>query len=947
MIAFACSHCGTKLNVKPEFAGRQSKCPTCKQPLVVPMPSATVPFVPPQQIDGQESSLVRAGLDAGVTLPPHDTSKLGATPGKPLARDPLAGRKNSRERYVIEGEIARGGMGAVLRAVDRDLRREIAVKYMLDAKDPKKQARFVEEAQINSQLEHPNIVPVYDLGIDAQKRPFIMMKMVKGRSLKEVLDQLRDNPKQAEKEWSLGRLLNILVGVCNALAFAHSRGVIHRDLKPANIMLGDFGEVYVMDWGLAKVLSHDGQAVAAAAEPTINYEPGRQVPTSRSSKVVTSREPEADLTQEGAVVGTPVYMPPEQATGQVNAIDQRSDVYSLGAILYEMLTLQPPVAKEGGHLSVLMQVAQGEIVPPEIRDPKRARAGKIPRELSAVAMRAMAKEKAGRYPTAEALRQDIERFQEGRSVSAKEDTKTELLWKFVKRNKGFSAGMAAALLVLLCSLVFIGIAWFKTNKAYLDYQDAQNEKQRRTKEAVPVFVAAARMWGDARNPGNALIQVNMALDYDPADASAYLLKGQVLVAQKNFKGAGEVLDHYLTLQPKDADARELRQLCHEAKADDGERLLALAGVLLRQKAPGLSDCLMQDVSKLIQAREKLLAVLQMRIDAAWPGLGNRLKVPKDGRLTLEFWSCGSQVRDLSPLRGMPLDALFLNACGQVRDLTPLKGMPLTFLDLGSCTEVRDLAQLQGMPLTQLSLWQCDKVRDLKPLQGMKLTSLNLRECFEVRDLTPLKGMPLTFLDLGSCTEVRDLAPLQGMPLTQLSVGGCKNIRDLSPLQGMPLTSLNLMYCNEIHDLTPLQGMKLAYLAVPNQITDKDLTRLQGMKITSLEFSFCNDVQDLRPLQGMRLSSLTLAACNQARDLTPLQGVPLTSLYLIGSGQVSDLTPLRGMELQELYFDPRKITKGMDIIRQMKSLKTVGIEWHRNQQMPAAEFWKKYDAGEFK
>src|SRR5208283_2022242 len=107
----------------------------------------------------------------------------------------------------------------------------VAVKYRLDAKDPKKQARFIEEAQINGQLEHPNIVPVYDLGIDAQKRPFIMMKMVKGRSLKDVLDQLRDNPKTAEKEYSLGRLLNILVNVCNALAYAHARGVVHRDLK--------------------------------------------------------------------------------------------------------------------------------------------------------------------------------------------------------------------------------------------------------------------------------------------------------------------------------------------------------------------------------------------------------------------------------------------------------------------------------------------------------------------------------------------------------------------------------------------------------------------------------------------------------------------------------------------------------------------------------------------
>ena len=200
------------------------------------------------------------------------------------------------------------------------------------------------------------------------------MKMVKGRSLAQVLDELRQNPKTAEKEYSLGRLLNIFVNVCNALAYAHSRGVVHRDLKPANIMVGDFGEVYVMDWGLAKVLKGgqaseaDGSAVAGVAVGC-RRSPSQSISAKRSSKVETSREPEADLTQEGAVLGTPVYMPPEQATGNVDAIDQRSDIYSLGAILYEMLTLQPPVDKEGGYLAILMRVMQGEIVPPEQRNP--------------------------------------------------------------------------------------------------------------------------------------------------------------------------------------------------------------------------------------------------------------------------------------------------------------------------------------------------------------------------------------------------------------------------------------------------------------------------------------------------------------------------------------------------------------------------------------------------
>lgn len=280
----------------------------------------------------------------------------------------------------------------------------------------------------------------------------------KGRSLAQVLDDLRQNPKTAEQEWTLGRLLTILVNVCNGLAYAHSRGVVHRDLKPANIMVGDFGEVYVMDWGLAKVWK-DGKA-SEILQPAASAQLSQSVSTRQSGKVETNREPEVDLTQEGSVLGTPVYMPPEQAKGKGTDIDQRSDIYSLGAIFYEMLTLQPPTDKEGGYTSALIRVVEGEMLPPEQRNPTRAR--KIPSELSAVAMKALARNSQDRYQSVETLRRDIERFQEGRSVSAKEDTKREMIWKFVKCNKGFSAGAGVAFFILLGSLFVINLAWLET-----------------------------------------------------------------------------------------------------------------------------------------------------------------------------------------------------------------------------------------------------------------------------------------------------------------------------------------------------------------------------------------------------------------------------------------------------------------------------------------------------
>ena len=402
-IAFCCGKCGMKFSVMAEFAGRATKCPTCKEALVVPSPDQTVAYVPSAgKLDGTPSSLARADVDGGVTL------GAGAAAGISALQDVMDSKSGDGARYVIEAELARGGMGAVLRAIDCDIRREVAVKYLLDQSNDNNKIRFVEEAQITGQLEHPNIVPIHEIGLDSRKRLFFSMKMVKGRSLAQILKMLRNEPAQAEKEYTLTRLLNIVVNVCNGLAYAHSRGVVHRDLKPANVMVGDFGEVYVMDWGLAKVLDRVKRletgppmampvaalagSLADTAIPVANAVAVSESPPSAaqasgvtfsagSGKVVTSRDAETDLTRDGAVLGTPVYMPPEQAAGRIEMIDERSDIYSLGAIVYEILTFHPPIDREGGFVAIVHRVTHGEITPPEKRAPERAHAGKIPSEL--------------------------------------------------------------------------------------------------------------------------------------------------------------------------------------------------------------------------------------------------------------------------------------------------------------------------------------------------------------------------------------------------------------------------------------------------------------------------------------------------------------------------------------------------------------------------------------
>jgi serine/threonine protein kinase len=697
---FSCPHCGLKLKVKEEHAGKSARCPTCKQPLTVPMPSATVAWTPPAQLDGAVSSLAKLGHDGGITLEHDAAGRKPTTAQKQRSvSQALAGRKKAKERYLIDGEIARGGMGAVLRAIDADLRREVAVKYLLDDKDPKKKARFFEEAQINAQLEHPNIVPVHDLRVDPQGRPYLMMKLVKGRDLKSVLDDLRGegepgrvSARSTEKDWTLGRLLNVLVNVCNGLAFAHAHGVVHRDLKPANIMLGDFGEVYIMDWGLAKVLAREGEA---PAEPpahggigSAGASPSRPTASSsRSSKVVTSRQPEADLTQEGSVLGTPLYMPPEQAKGDLHAIDQRSDVYALGAILYEMLTLQPPIDKEGGYLAILMRVIEGEIVPPEERiklplSPAGERAGvrgrlgrwrnparHVPPELSAIAMKALAKEKERRYASAKAFRRDLELYMEGRSVSAKRDSFREQLWKLMKRNKGASIATAAALVVLL---VMAGFFLRINYTARLRAEEARKQAdanyasfQGAVKKSVGPLLRSARLHLRDREYDEACQDVELATLSDADHAEARLLKAQLLLVRQQYDQARELLAVCCRHDPKNQAARELLDACGQLKPDPSHGRVVLAEVFTRQQQFALADGVLAGLGRNPgEAREKLLALYRQRLEKALgkdaPG---RLTLNAAGEfsLNLNHWKT---LDDLTPLKGMPLTSLDLRACGR-------------------------------------------------------------------------------------------------------------------------------------------------------------------------------------------------------------------------------------------------------------------------------------------
>ena len=419
--------------------------------------------------EGKQSPSSSTNHAATLILPPDDVRdgsgpiRLGDLLQVKKEESDLTAFVNGQvttNKFKLTEELGRGGMGIILRGRDQTLHRDVALKIIRDPKNSVQRERFIKEAQITGQLEHPNIVPVHEFGVDPDGRIFFAMKLVRGRTLGDILQAHRQEDAGALRDFPLSRLVTILIQICHAVSFAHARGVLHRDLKPSNIMLGDFGEVVLMDWGLAKV------GIVDVPDPThlSDDTPVANIVPTIGNGEVTSK---GDETQDGSVLGTPVYMSPEQALGHINQLDQRSDVYSLGAILYEIITLHSPV--EGSDVSaVLSQVILGNIKQPEYRAPNRI----IPRDLSAVAMKALARRPEQRYQNAASMRADLELFLDGRMVSARDDNLFEVLTRFVRRHR-LATVMVSTVFVLFVGLVIFG---YVANDA--QRRIAEQERQR-------------------------------------------------------------------------------------------------------------------------------------------------------------------------------------------------------------------------------------------------------------------------------------------------------------------------------------------------------------------------------------------------------------------------------------------------------------------------------------
>ncbi len=521
---------------------------------------------------------------------PDDASLLGQT-AKLGGPDPSTAASKGLSfpeagRYGVLSKLGEGGMGEVYLCWDSQLRRKVAIKLLTEMTEEFIQ-RFEEEAQITGQLEHPNIIPIHEYGVDLRGQPYFVMKRVKGQSLDELVSQR-----------SRSELLQIMLKICDAVSFAHSREVIHRDLKPENVMVGSFGEVLVMDWGLWRMMEAPGSSERHGA--------GVDPPSDAIAVLTPAGGPHQ--TQLGLILGTPEYMAPEQAVGENHKIDARTDIYSLGAMLYEFLTGQVPHRGET-VVELIACAIGGTFEPPDRAAPERG----IPPELSAITMKAMMPKRAQRYQTVADFRLDLERYLDGHSVSARRDPLGDRIVKWVKRHPVSVAVGVTAVLVALAGTG--GVMFTQHRGQVLRIRTLGNEAR-----------AAQAAGQTLENQLQALTAVNRWLEAAAAAPEAIEAKAQVLTRINT-----------LGVKSKDWEmarhaAREVGRLA--GYAEKGKKLLAETDAAATRRSRENQQRLTQIFGQVRrgevasqQMEAHLLEIIGMRdpqaVDAAITALGSK------------------------------------------------------------------------------------------------------------------------------------------------------------------------------------------------------------------------------------------------------------------------------------------------------------------------------------
>ena len=887
--------------------------------------------------------------------------------------------RKPREKYKFRKSIGQGGMKVVIQVKDRDTTRDIAMAMLPDAQSRPKQEilSFIEEARITASLEHPNIVPVHDIGVDDCGSPYFTMKLIRGETLASVLRKLHDGDPEYLENYPLDKLLRIFLKICNGVAFAHSKGVLHLDLKPENVQLGDYGEVILMDWGLAKLVSV----------------PENDDSTPLDAQVVS----QGSRTGNGVRKGTPGYMAPEQAAGNESQKSFRTDVYSLGAILYSLLTYCNPL--EGNDVKkLLIATIRGDVIPPSQRAPERF----IPAGLEAVVLKAMTVDPAGRYSGAKELRNEVLAFLSGFATHAERATPWKKAFLLVRRHKITSIAVAVALLLGLGTGIYAAVDYNSQHGDWIPVCDMNFTDSGTSLEKFSFYDAFLRERTAPWSLTGSGLQVKRGEWLWLTDPN--IRENIRVVVEFTTSGAVGGLD--ICINARRTPMKEWHGFPQGYGAQTAGTLNGMDQILKSETPSSAPEMISVSMARKFRPGENRHTIeftrrnerLSLKIDRT--EISAMDLFPFVGR---EFASVGIRSFDSSihirslrvsrlalPLKASPVvagdslvetrhfaDAIekyIMIADDYVRGPVAEEALAKAYVTAASHVDdpqtrsqiligiKRRIAsrfatfayQTKILEIDALMLWKDGNyksslsiVNDIllrSPNSGIMknilqqphvklpeyllpefmgliartrdLTRLNLSN-YGVRDLTSLAGMKLTYLNC-SGNELSALSGLEGMPLEYLDCSE-NHISSLEPLRGIPLKTLACQI-NQISDLSPLTASSLRDLNCAWNL----IPGLEALRNFSLERLSCrgNSVESLEPLRGMPLKRLD-AGMNPVEKLEPLKELPLEWLRLDATPIVS-LEPLRDQPLSLLSIANCSRIKDFSPLLTLRALELIAV-----------------------
>jgi len=654
---------------------------------------------------------------------------------------------NPEKRYSAVKKLNEGGMKAIWEVDDHRTARKVAMALIQEAKIASKEDidAFLYEARLTSNLQHPNIIPIYDIALDENGNPYFTMKALKGETLGEILKKLRQGDADYQKQYSRTYLLSIFLKVCNAISYAHSKGVIHLDLKPSNVIVGDYGDVHVLDWGLSTLVTHlneyDGEPISWHSIDEVSLENGQTLTRYLES---TSR----NRKKRNVVGGTPGYMAPEQAQGSPANLDFQTDVYMLGTLLYEILTYHCPI--EGGTVKeVLQKTVRGEIPPLGKRAPEH----KIPAALDAISMKAMATGPTDRYATVAALIRDLQQFQDGFATSAENPTFITHLTLLVKRHK-MAVGLIAASGALITAILANSFVKIKQSErvaltALATLQEKNDYIAATAKQVAPDYLNLMVRAEREHEFSAAEQALDTGLAFDPSLGEGWMLKGKMLLCQQRFSEAWNILggNHEYPVRKDSAALRLAEKYKDQSKIPDAEIPQLVRDFNNHNMANGIPRLFYHlnrapfDPSTRFPAIEESLRLLNPKIqnlNFSWKPAGSKgWEIDLSGNLELD---------DISPLCGLDLHSL---------DASDTGSPDLKLLTESGMEELR----LSGTALNHL--FELDQLADLKILDISGTRVRNLANIIKYPKLTAL-----------------DISGIDGLAISQHLVW-CRNLRTLT------------------------------------------------------------------------------------------------------------------------------------------------------------------------